>query len=196
MSGFAEEPRTTYSARMGKAEFFAWLQTREGGRYELKDGEIVVHAGSTLRHAGLSARFLASIARQLDLVKWLAVMADFAVEIGDDIRNPDVLVAQPSSDPSALSTNAPVLIIEVLSPSSVARDMIDKFTEYASLPTLQTYIVASQDQAIVWIWQRDGITGAFPARATEMAGQDRVIEIPALGVTLPLAEIYRGITGA
>jgi Uma2 family endonuclease len=196
MTGFAEEPRASYSARMSKAEFFAWLQAKEGGRYELKNGDIVVHAGSRHQHARLSSRFLTSIARQLDMVKWLAVMADFAVEIGDDIRYPDVLVARAGSDPSALSTNAPGLIVEVLSPSSTARDMIHKLAEYASLPSLQAYIVASQDEAIVWVWHRDQDTRAFPAQPVEIAGPDGVITVTALGVTLPLAEVYRGLTGA
>lgn len=95
MNGFAEEPRVSYSAHMGKAEFFAWLQTKEGGRYELKNGEIVVHAGSTMRHAGLSARFLHALMVQLDADTWLVAGSDAAIEVGDDIiRYPDVVVVR------------------------------------------------------------------------------------------------------
>lgn len=181
---------------MGKAEFFAWLQMHEGGRYELKNGEIVVQAGSKQQHARLSGRFLNAIARQLDLGEWLAVMADFAVEIENDIRYPDVVIARASPDPAALSTDAPSLIVEVLSPSSAGRDMVEKLAEYTSLPSLEAYVVASQDEAIVWVWQRDQATRTFPALPLEIAGLDGSIEIAALGVTVPLAEIYRGITGA
>jgi Uma2 family endonuclease len=196
MSGFAEEPRATYSAAMGKAEFFAWLQMREGGRYELKDGAIVMHAGSRLQHARLSGRFLAAIARQLDLEEWFVVMADFAVTIGDDIRYPDVVAARADSDPAALSTDSPVFIIEVLSPSSTGRDMVEKLAEYTTLPSLEAYVVASQDEAIAWVWQRDADTRAFPAQPVEIAGFKGFIIIEALGVTLPLSEIYRGIANA
>lgn len=197
MSGFSEEPRATYSAAMGKAEFFAWLRTKEGGRYELKTGEVVVHAGSTMRHASLSARFLHVLIGQLDANDWLVVGSDAAVEIGDDIRYPDVVVVErsPGADVTQ-STDSPVLIVEVLSPSSAGRDLVEKLAEYTSLPSLEAYIVASQDQPIVRVWQRDAATRAFPALPVEVAGPDGSITIEALGVTLPLGEVYRGIVSA
>lgn len=86
--------------------------------------------------------------------------------------------------------------MEVLSPSSAGRDLAIKATEYTSLPSLEAYVVASQDKAIVWVWQRDPDTRAFPAQPVEIEGLDGIISVPALGVTLPLAEIYRGIAGA
>lgn len=194
MNGFAEEPRVSYSAHMGKAEFFAWLQTKEGGRYELKNGEIVVHAGSTMRHAGLSARFLHALMVQLDADTWLVAGSDAAIEVGDDIiRYPDVVVVRRGPDADvAPSTNRPVIIVEVLSPSSMGRDMHEKRSEYTGLPSLQAYIVASQDQPIVWTWQRDPTTGEFPKLPTEIESAERSLDIHALDISLPLSEIYRG----
>ena len=121
-------------------------------------------------------------------------MSDFAVEIGEDVRYPDVLVELLSAGgPQALSSAAPVLLVEVLSPSSAARDLNVKLAEYTTLPSLQCYIVASQDEAIVWVWQRDRASGAFPRLPVEVAGIDGRIDVEGLGITLPLAEIYRGI---
>lgn len=196
MTGFAEEPRATYTARMGKADFFAWLQTKEGGRYELKDGEIVVHPGVSRNHHRVVGAFSFSLRTRLPIEDWDVAIGEFAAEIGEDIRYPDVLVERRAEDGAAYSTKEPILLVEVLSPSSAGRDLTIKAAEYTSLPTLETYIVASQDEAIVWVWQRDGETRAFPAQPEEIAGLDGVIDIPALGVTLPLAEAYRGIVGA
>lgn len=196
MSGFAEDPRASYSAFMGKAEFFAWLQAQEGGRFELKDGDIVVHAGSSRRHAWLSARLLTALSNRLDPDRWLVLAADFAVEVGNNIRYPDVVVDTVAENPKAMSTATPALAIEVHSPSSAARDMVEKLGEYTSLPSLQAYIVASQDEPLVWVWQRDAVTGAFPPLPREISGSDGAVVIDALGVTLPLGEIYRGIVGA
>jgi Uma2 family endonuclease len=196
MTGFSEEPRATYSAHMDKAAFFAWLRTREGGRYELKNGEIIVHAGSTIRHARLSAKFVVALANRLDADAWAVATSDAAIQIGEDIRYPDVVVERLVNDGSTPSTKTPTLLIEVLSPSSVGRDMREKLAEYVSLPSLEAYIVASQDEPIVWIWQRDASTRGFAAEPTEIAGREREITLDALGISLPLAEIYRGLGAA
>jgi Uma2 family endonuclease len=193
MTGFSEEPRATYSAHMDTAAFFAWLRTREGGRYELKNGEIVVHAGSTIRHARLSAKFVVALANRLDADAWAVATSDAAIQIGEDIRYPDVVVERLVNDGSTPSTRTPTLLIEVLSPSSVGRDMREKLAEYVSLPSLEAYIVASQDEPIVWVWQRGETSREFPAEPTEIAGREREITLDALGIALPLAEIYRGL---
>ena len=192
MSGFSEDPAAPYRARLDKASFFAWLQGQEGGRYELKDGEIIMHAGSSRRHAKLASGFVTALSTRLDLNIWLVTAADYAVEIGADIRYPDILVAR-DTDAAELSTSAPVLLVEILSPSSVARDMNVKLAEYTSLASLECYIVASQDEPIVWVWLRDADTREFPTLATEIAGANAKLEIPSLALALPLAEIYRGI---
>lgn len=196
MTGFAEEPRATYSARMGKAEFFAWLQTKEGGRCELKDGEIVVHPGVSRNHYRVAGEFANILRNRLSRQDWDVATGEFAAEIGEDIRYPDVLVERRAEDGAAYSTEVPIVLVEVLSPSSAGHDLTIKAAECTSLPSLEVYIVASQDEPIVWVWQRDGETRAFPAQPVEIAGLDGVIAIPARGVTLPLAEAYRGIVGA
>lgn len=90
---------------------------------------------------------------------WCIGFADVAVSIGEDIRYPDVLVERRQGDGRDLLSEAPILIAEILSASSTGMDLTIKL---ASLPSLHAYIVASQDEAIVWVWQRDGASGAFP----------------------------------
>ena len=195
MSGFSEDPAAPYRARLDKTSFFAWLQRQEGGRYELKDGEIVMHAGSSRRHAWLAQEFAFALKSRLDRSLWAIGTADIAIEVGEDIRYPDLVVEQRRDDGAAPKTDRPVIIVEILSPSSVARDMNVKLAEYTSLPSLECYIVASQDEPIVWVWHRDVDTREFPKLATEIAGASSKIEIPSLALSLPLAEIYRGIAG-
>lgn len=195
MIGFSEDAATPYGAGLDRAAFFAWVQGQQGGRYELKDGTIIMHAGSTKRHARLMTRFAVAIGAKLDPDQWSVTTGDYAVEVGSDIRYPDVLVERADTG-GDLSTTAPVLLVEVLSPSSVARDMSLKLAEYTSLASLACYIVASQDEAIVWVWQRDADTGEFPRLPTELSSSSATIKIDALDLDLPLAELYRGIAGA
>lgn len=196
MIGFSEDAATPYGAGLDRAAFFAWVQGQQGGRYELKDNEIVMHAGSSRRHAWLIQDISHAIASRIERSAWALGSSDVAVEIGATIRYPDIVVERRSDDGRAPSTTTPTLIVEVLSPSSMGRDLVEKLAEYTSLASLACYIVASQDEAIVWVWQRDADTGEFPRLPTELSGSSATIKIDALGLDLPLADLYRGIKGA
>jgi hypothetical protein len=71
--------------------------------------------------------------------------------------------------------------------------MVEKLAEYTSLPSLEAYIVASQDEPICWVWQRTGADRSFERKPEDISGRDKAIEIGALGISLPMSEIYRGI---
>ncbi|HMK78019.1 MAG TPA: Uma2 family endonuclease [Xanthobacteraceae bacterium] len=61
-------------------------------------------------------------------------------------------------DGTGYTSTDPVLLIEVLSPSSEALDLGDKAAEYLRLPSLRTYVVVAQNEAKAWVWQREGST--------------------------------------
>jgi Uma2 family endonuclease len=192
MTGFAENKATTYDAPMTKAAFLRWVQDQER-RHELKDGRTIMQAGGTKRHNWICVNFVTVLRARLEPEIWAVGTADIAVEIGNDLRYPDVIVERLSDDGAALSTDRPVVLIEVLSPSSVGTDMSVKLAEYTSLPSLEAYIVASQDEPICWVWQRAGEERAFPSLPAEFKGRDVAIEIATPGVSIPLAEVYRRI---
>lgn len=192
MTGFAED-NVPYAAPMTKAEFLRWVQRQER-RHEFVAGRAVMHAGSTKRHNWLAQNFAFLLRAQLSAEDWAIGFADVAVGVGHDIRYPDVLVEKHQGVGRDLVSEAPIVIVEVLSPSSVGTDMTEKLAEYTSLASLQAYIVASQDEAIVWLWQRDAVSAAFPAKPQEIAGREAAIGVAALNLSLPMAELYRGIT--
>lgn len=196
MTGFSEEPRSAYSAKMDKAAFLKWNADREGPRCELKDGEIVMHPGVSRNHSRGTMGFVHALHERLDYKTWSITGGDFAVEIGEDIRYPDVLVEPAGGDGQAYTTLQPVLLVEVLSPSSAGRDLRLKVDEYLGLSTLEAYIVASQDEPIVWVWRRDVVSRAFAVEPVEIAGPERAITLEALDISLPLAQIYRGLAAA
>ena len=192
MTGFAEDNAPAYDAPLHKEAFLRWVQTQER-RYELKNGHAVMQAGSTKRHSWITGNFVVAFSARLDRADWAVGPIDIAVEIGEDIRYPDVVVERLQDDGTALCTDRPVVLVEVLSPSSTGTDMTAKLAEYTSLASLEAYIVASQEEPIAWIWQRGGPERRFPHKPDEIAGRDKSIEIAALGVSLPLAEIFRGV---
>jgi Uma2 family endonuclease len=93
-----------------------------------------------------------------------------------------------SAAAAKLTATAPALIAEVLSPSSATLDLGDKAAEYLRLVTLQAYVVLAQDEPKAWLWVH-GPHG-FAAGPQVMTGTEAVIRVPALGIALPLADIY------
>ncbi len=192
MTGFSEDPQAPYGAPRDKRSFLHWVQRQEG-RFEFKDGRVVMHAGSARRHAWVTLGFASAFLQRLDPGDWAVGSPDVAVEIGEDIRYPDVVVERKVDDGATLSTSTPIILVEVLSPSSVGRDLNVKLAEYTSLASLEAYFVASQDEPIMWVWQRDADTRVFPSKPLEIGGRDGIIEISTLKLSLPLAELFRAI---
>jgi Uma2 family endonuclease len=177
--------------KVDKATFFKVAQSHEG-RCEFVRGRILMQAGGTRGHWQIAKRIIQILDRQLDPKKWIAGGSDLAIDIGETVRYPDVIVDTVMADPKNLVADQPVLVVEVLSPSSEERDLETKPVEYLSIPTLQTYIVASQDEPVCLVWQR-GADGTFPAEPVEIKGQAGIIRVARLSVEIALADVYRGI---
>ena len=180
---------------LDKTTFLHWAEGREG-RFELKGSRVETMTGGSRNHARVIARLMGSLLRQIDAALWSVTASDLAVEIGEDIRYPDILAEYFEGEGAALSTVTPVFVAEVLSPSSLALDLNIKASEYMSLPSLEAYLVAAQDERRMWLWQRPaGDQGhrPFPRIPQEFFGPEAVLAIDAPGVSVPLAEIYAGI---
>ncbi|MFM9940534.1 MAG: Uma2 family endonuclease [Hyphomicrobiaceae bacterium] len=181
--------------KLDKTAFNRWLDRQEG-KYEWKDGRVVQMSNASKAHARIVANLVRAIGGKLDLDRWSVTASDLGVEDEDFLRFPDIIVEPMDDDDKGRRSRQPALLIEVLSPSSVGADFRDKPEEYMRFASLQAYGVVSQDAALCWIWQRDSATGQFPVKPTEFIGREPSISFSALGIDLPLAEIYRGIKTA
>ena len=172
---------------MDKVAFLDWVQGREE-RYELDRGRVIMMTGGSRAHWQATANLFKALDARIDLQRW-AVLPEFGVELQSvSIRFPDIIVDRAGEAPKDLTATAPVLIAEVLSPSSEQVDLGDKSTEYLQLPSLAIYLVSAQDQIKAWVWTR-GPAG-FPYQPDVPEGEDAVVRIEALGINLPLAEVY------
>jgi Uma2 family endonuclease len=175
---------------MSKEAFLDWIDQREE-RYEYARGRVIMMVHVSLYHALVVTNLVRVLTTRLATERFNVVAADLAVNVGDSVRFPDVLVQAAQADLRAREAKAPILIVEVLWPSTLHVDFGDKRQEYLSLPTLDTYLVVAPDEARVWVWQRTG--GAFPSEPEIIEARDRPIALPALGVQIGMDEIYRGI---
>jgi Uma2 family endonuclease len=175
--------------RMEKPAFLAWVEGREG-RYELAEGQVIMMTGGTRWHALVVGNVYDLLRRKLDRKRW-TVMADFAVDIGPcTVRYPDLVVENHGEKGTDLISIAPVVVVEVLSPTTTKTDFGDKAVEYLRLPSVAAYIILAQDEVKGWVYNRPSTELPAPVPT---AGRERSISIQALNVTLPLAEIYDGI---
>jgi Uma2 family endonuclease len=179
--------------KVDKATFFRFVTSQAEGRFEYDRGRIVQQmTGGTLAHSLIAQRFISAFERRLDANTWVVTGHSRGVETEATVRYPDVLVEPVSGAMQALTTEVPAAIVEVLSPTTEEMDLNVKLAEYRSIASLEAYIVASQGEARCWLWLR-ATDSSIPELPDEIAGLERVIDIPALAVTIPLEEIYRGI---
>ena len=80
----------------------------------------------------------------------------------------------------------------MISPSTIATDFGAKVREYTALPSLQAYLVLSQDEPRAWLWPRNA-EGGFPEEPEMLVGRDAAIPLPGLGLTVALGEIYSSV---
>ncbi len=179
------EIRQRYTAE----EYFA-LEARSEVRHEYFDGEIFAMAGGTKSHnlikgnivAGLRAGARQQGCRIYDESVRLAVQDDF------HYTYPDVVVScDPADRRDAYLLRQPLLIVEVLSPSTAEYDRSRKFTQYQKLASLRHYILVSQT-AWVLEWFRRDEAGQWIY--TVLSDPADVLEIPDLNLRLPLADVY------
>ena len=180
-----------FDLRMDKPTFLAWLQGR-AGRYELAKSRIMMMTGGSRAHAIITRRLAAALERRLDARRWTVLTSDFGVDLGPDtVRYPDIVVDVAGGPLKDLTATAPVLIAEVVSLSSATYDLGDKAAEYLRLASLSAYLVLAQDEPKAWTWVRN--RSEFSPGPAVIAGMDALIVLPALGIDLPLSEIFAGL---
>jgi Uma2 family endonuclease len=106
---------------------------------------------------------------------------------------PDVMVRCGPIDPDATSVDDPVVLMEVVGPASEQRDTVVKAEQYRRLASLSVYVLIDRDEQRVSVHRR-GADGLWREHDALTALAD-VVDIPEIGVSLTLAEIYRDISG-
>jgi len=177
-------------------EFLRWgtkLERHHPYRYELSRGKVSRMMIQISRaHWLVSTNILRELLAKLDSARFQAGPSEFGVRTAVGVRYPDIVVDRASADLKALACEAPILIVEVLSPSTAGRDFTEKLQEYAAIPSVQTYVICSQDEPRAWVWARQS-DGAWPKLPVELAGRDGSIILGGLDIELTMAAIFRGI---
>jgi Uma2 family endonuclease len=134
--------------RMNVEEFLAWSERQPAeDRYELVDGEVVPMSPERYRHSLVKTDAVVALHAAVKAAGVpCKVLADGpGVVINDHTtRIPDASVqcrGGLKQDPEALVLVAPLIVLEVVSPSTERDDLGDKLVEYLSVPSIHHYLI-------------------------------------------------------
>lgn len=171
---------------MTVAEYRAWVEgTPDDERWELLDGEPVLMSPPSERHQ----RIVANLVRRLDELaerrgcSALPGLGVLSAAMDDFAPVPDIVVTCGSPSTEGY-TSAPVLVAEVLSPSTMKNDLGRKTAFYRSVSSLRTFLIVHQDEMRVEVWRRED---GWSMRGI---GAGAVIDLPELGGALAVSDVY------
>jgi Uma2 family endonuclease len=106
-----------------------------------------------------------------------------------------IICGKPNHPPyNAQATTDPLVVMEVLSPSSEGDDAGDKRDNFQTLPALQAYVVVSQDRRLTRIHRRLAHGGWSPEAELYSGGE--TFPLPALEAPIAVDEVYENILDA
>jgi Uma2 family endonuclease len=173
-------------------EFLPWAQAqpRESGKLELLDGVVIVQQSQRWAHSETKLEVAIALRKAIEQ----AGVAYFAATEGPTVRiapktgfEPDALVAPlPKPAPDSLEITNPILVVEVLSPSTTRLDMTLKLKGYFEVASIQHYLIVDPEGAMV-THHRRAASGVIETRVID----DRsTLLIDPPGFVLPLAGLF------
>jgi len=145
--------------------FLAWAEGREG-RWELRDGQPVLMVPERAGHALTKYAAQKTLEAGIERARLPCRMFPDGMTVRIAARTayePDALVVCPAPPMDAIEVPAPIIVVEVLSPSTAADDHGVKLDGYFSLPSVEHYLILDPDRRVM-IHHRRGQAGAIETR--------------------------------
>jgi Uma2 family endonuclease len=177
-------------ARMSRGEFRQWMQDQpESARCERVAGEPVAMAPERIAHVRLKARIWRALDADIRRKGFdcEALSDGVTIEIGDDTDyEPDAVVnCGPLLPDDALAASHPVVVVEVLSPGTRARDAGAKLDDYFRVPSIRHYVLVKTERRSVIHHRRSEAGGIETFLAS-----GGILHLNPPGIDLDLDEIY------
>ena len=182
--------------RMTADEFIAWAMDRlDGGRCELVGGEVVAMAPERASRSRVKMRAVRALTDAIEHagLECEAFADGMAVEVSaDTVYEPDALVrCGPPVPDDAVKVLDPVVIVEVLSPSTRSRDLGAKLGDYFLVPSLRHYLLVDAVRRTVIHHARPAGGGEITTRIA----RDGVVRLDPPGIALDVAGLFLGLRG-
>jgi Uma2 family endonuclease len=181
------QPQTRFTP-----EEYLTLERKALYKSEYLNGEIFAMSGASREHNLICVNVSSVLHGQLRQRPCETYAGDMRVKVSPTglYTYPDVVVVcdEPQFEDAQVDTLLnPTLIVEVLSPSTEDYDRGTKFEHYRTLPSLQEYLLISQDRIhIVHYTRQTDSTWVL----SETNRQEGLIHLPSIAGNLSVAEIY------
>lgn len=158
-------------------------------RHEYVAGAIHAMVGGTRRHNALSFRLALLIGNALQPpCEGYGSDMKIHIRVGEEdiFYYPDLSVSCQEETGNPHYNEHPVLIVEVLSPSTERVDKHEKLLTYQRLPSLQEYLLVAQHEPLLWLYRRR------MGWAREVAASG-TLHLDSVGVSLDIAALYQNL---
>ncbi|MFO1142992.1 MAG: Uma2 family endonuclease [Amaricoccus sp.] len=183
-----EQPRQT---EFTADEFIAWAMEQPSGRYELDDGQVVGTAPERVRHnlAKLNAAVALRDAVAASGLPCRVFTDGMAVEVDErTVYEPDAMLrCGPPLPGDAVKVPDPLVVVEVLSPSTKAIDSGRKLVGYFALPSVRHYLIVDI-KAQAAIHHRRDEDGGIGVRVLS----DGVLALEPPGLAIEVRDLFEG----
>jgi Uma2 family endonuclease len=170
-------------------EYFELEKTSEI-RHEFINGELIPMPGESKKANKIARKIVRLLEDKINSKVFDIFNHDVRLMLENNrYRYPDIIVAPTIDDEDSHAITQPVLIVEVFSENSVKTDTVDKLREYSILPTLQYYLIVSQEEPFVEIYAKNSDKWEF----SYFTDLQESIELTALDASILMGDIFEGI---
>ncbi len=175
--------------RISLEEYFTLLEKDSEHGYEYLDGRIYMMTCGSPDHSIIGSNMNGILRDHLRDSRCIVYNSDVYLQLSERYRVcPDVTVSCDPRDRGAQEViRYPSLVVEVLSPTTEARDRGQKSLQYRACPSIQEYLLISSEFLLVEVFRRE--KHGFWTLYT--LGSDDTIELTSLGIRFALAEVYQ-----
>lgn len=154
-------------------------------RHEYVNGEVHAMVGASEAHNLIAGNLHSALHQHLRGTPCRVFMSDMKVRVGDIFYYPDVLVSCSEKDVHPYYKIEPILIIEVISPSTEIKDVLEKRIAYQSLASLQEYVLANQGKQEVKVYRR-----AENGWDLETFAEGEQVRLASVNLEVPMEAVY------
>jgi Uma2 family endonuclease len=168
-------------------EFLTW-EERQELRWEFDGIAPMAMTGGTAGHSAIQRNLVAALTPRLRGNPCQVYTADLKIRTAGSIRYPDAFVVCSPVARNATVVADPVVVFEVLSPSTASIDHFVKNQEYRDTPSIRRYVILEQDIVGATVFARTGDDWVG-----HVVGADALLTMPEIGIEVPLSELYEGV---
>ncbi|MFN0101479.1 MAG: Uma2 family endonuclease [Bryobacteraceae bacterium] len=174
-------------------EEYIALELQTGSKFEYGRGYVFAMEKASPAHSVIQANLTASLVRRLAGTRCRTYSSNLRilVQASDFCTYPDLaIVCEPIDFAHGMTATNPKVLFEVLAPSTRRDDRIGKSLFYRQIPSLDEFILVEQESYCV---DRLRPLPGGQWELTRFQGEDAILEIPSLNLTIPLKEIYANV---